>query len=105
MTTETYLPQIITIYTKTCTQAYMASCELGTGYSLTPWGNDTIHYTGYDDGGVEYILPPEYELCEMEWGSFEIFRRADGTHCHFFTENNRPAIINADGNTIILSMA
>lgn len=28
--------------------------EEGKYFSLTPWGNNTLHMKGYDDGGVEY---------------------------------------------------
>ena len=39
----------VKLYQVTVTKSYMMD-EQGTGFSLKPWGDNTIHYEGYDDG-------------------------------------------------------
>ena len=41
--------------------------------SLSPWGANTIHYDGWDDGGKEYILPDGYEVTNDMVGSPQIW--------------------------------
>lgn len=55
----------VMIYKVTCTKAYFASQEIGEGFSLTPFGQNTPHYEGYDDGGKLYVLPDGYEVSEF----------------------------------------
>lgn len=61
-----------TIYKITCTKAYMMA-EQGTRYSLQPWGCNTPHYNGTDDGGSEYVLPSGYHAAETTCGETMIF--------------------------------
>jgi len=62
----------IIIYEITCTYSYMMD-EQGICYSLEPWGSNTKHYKGYDDGGQEYILPDGYRLAYNKYGERKIF--------------------------------
>lgn len=64
----------VKLYKITCTKAFVASAELGSGFSLTPWGNDTEYYEGYDDGGKDYILPDGYEVAKSNGGTMEIYK-------------------------------
>jgi len=47
----------IKAYRVTCTEAYMMD-EQGTGYSFSPWGQDTDRYKGYDEE-VEVLIPDD----------------------------------------------
>jgi hypothetical protein len=82
----------IKIYEVTVDEAYMMS-EKGTCFSLAPWGDNTIHYKGTDDGGQDYIIPDEYEVLTSNGGTLEFYRKDDRNHCPFTTENGRPAIV------------
>ena len=62
----------VTIYKVTCTKAYQIS-EQGTGYSLNPWGSNTAHYEGHDDGGKLYGLPEGYTVAESRGGTDELY--------------------------------
>lgn len=62
----------VKIYQITRTKTYMMG-EQGTGYSLHPWGNDSDHYEGCDDGGVDYIIPEGYHVAEDMTGSLHIY--------------------------------
>ena len=84
--------QTVTLYKVTTTKAYMMS-ELGSGYSLKPWGNDTTYYEGYDDGGRQYVLPDDYYLGETKYGEPMIYRRDDENYIIITTVNGRPALI------------
>jgi len=53
--------KIVKIYKVTCTNAYRLE-EQQTGYQLTPWGEDTLYYQGFDDGGVNYRIPSGYTV-------------------------------------------
>ena len=80
----------VTIYEITCTSGYQM-CETGTGYSLEPWGNNTVIYEGCDDGGEEYILPEGYHLGSGEMGELAIC----DSHGHdriLINDNGHPAI-------------
>lgn len=62
------------IYHNTCTKAYMMS-EQGSGFSLRPFGNNTEYYEGFDDGGVDYVLPNGFAIAESCCpGTFEIYQ-------------------------------
>ena len=69
----------VKLYQITVTKSYMMD-EQGTGFSLKPWGDNTIHYEGYDDGGKEYQLPEGYELSETTMGELAIFDNK-GEYC------------------------
>jgi hypothetical protein len=92
MTTAT--ATTVTIYSVTCTKAYQMA-EQGTGFSLRPWGGDTAHYEGTDDGGREYLLPEGHELAECNGGTVEIYD-ADGRHCPLGSSYGRPALVTGD---------
>jgi len=97
---------IIRVYKVTVTHAYMIS-ETGTRYSLTPWGDDTEVYKGYDDGGMDYLLPDDYELLECKGGGLEIYRKDTGEHVLFESWNGRPALVDMTlkGKHLILKKA
>lgn len=94
----------VTIYKNTCTKAFMMS-EQGTGFSLSPWGEDTAEYEGYDDGGQEYLLPEGFTVAESKGGTMEIYDEK-GKHCTLFkAKNGGPAIIAGDGREVWLKKA
>jgi len=75
--------------------------ELGTGYSLQPWGDNTSIYSGTDDGGCEYILPDGFEIAMSDYDTVEIYDSA-GNHC--VLSNNKwgkPIIVTRDFCTIL----
>lgn len=53
----------VTIYKITIDQAYMMS-EQGEGFGLRGWSGDDGYYSGWDDGGKEYVLPKGYHVAE-----------------------------------------
>ena len=87
----------VTIFKITVTKAYVASMELGSHFSLSPWGSDTDHYEGYDDGGKQYALPEGFSVAESNSGSFE-FYGPDGDHYAMATVGNHPMITNGHQN-------
>lgn len=89
------MPNIVTIYSVTCTRAYIASMELGTRYSLTPWGADTDDYEGHDDGGQDYLLPDGYELAETQYGEPMIYR-GDKACSIVRHSSGRPQLVTSD---------
>ena len=91
----------VKIYKITREQTYMAD-EQGEGYSLEQWGNDTLYYKGYDDGGKEYQLPEGYEVAKTVSGDLAIYD-ASGNYCDLFTQNGKPAIVTPSGNIIELA--
>ena len=95
---------LVTIYNITRYQAYMAD-ECGSGYTLTPWGKDTLYYKGDDDGGRQYHLPDGYEVTNTDFGDPAIYDK-DGKYCTLITtKDDCPAIVDKDGNTIRLVRA
>jgi len=64
----------VKLYKISRTDVYIASLELGLGYSLKPWGSNTLHYQGYDDGGKNYVLPEGYEISKLSVSGFGIFK-------------------------------
>ena len=85
--------QTVTIYKVTITKAYVASMELGTHFSLAPWGNNTAHYEGYDNGGKAYELPQGFNIAESNGETLE-FYGPDGDHYALATVGNHPMITN-----------
>ena len=85
----------IKIYKVTNTEAYMMS-EIGSGYSLYPYGKQTRYYKGYDDGGVDYIIPDGYTV---EEGNDERLHFYDdkGNFCELVSRFSKPAIVTDDG--------
>ena len=94
----------VKIYKRTCTKGYMMD-EQGETYSLTPWGDDTPYYTGYDDGGEDYILPDNYELGETTSGEKAIFG-PDGAYCDIYMHSSGlPQLISALRNAPVLKLS
>lgn len=85
----------VKIYTLSCYQGYSIG-EEGESFSLTPWGNDTVSYKGYDDGGVGYILPDGFHLGYTVSNELLIWD-ADDDYCMLVNHNSNPAIITKDG--------
>ena len=85
----------VKLYQITVTKSYMMD-EQGTGFSLKPWGDNTIHYEGYDDGGKEYQLPEGYELSETTFGEVAIFD-SKGEYCKIVTVGNKPELVSGLG--------
>lgn len=93
----------VTLYKVTCENGYMMN-EQGTNFSLTPWGNDTAHYQGYDDGGKEYFLPDGYDLAETKDGSKEIFH--GDIACQIIVHSSgRPQLISNSKSMPVLDLA
>jgi len=81
----------VKIYKVNCSKAFMASLELGTRYSLEPWGKNTPYYEGEDDGGREYLLPEGFEVTnQKDNGPLAIYH--EGEYCPLVTTPQGPAI-------------
>ena len=94
----------VTLYKVTITKAYIASMELGSHFSLSPWGMDTAEYGGYDDGGKEYEMPNDFCVAESNGGSLE-FYGPDGIHFALATVGNHPMITNGHQNIHLKTIA
>lgn len=94
----------IILYRVTCTKAFVASVEIGSGYRVYPWGDDTSYYEGYDDGGHKYELPAGYCAGETQSGELGIFG-PDNVMCHILGTANGPAIVGDYGDLITLRRA
>lgn len=81
----------VKIYEVTCYQSFMIS-EQGTGFSLQPWGKDTIEYKGYDDDGTMYILPEGCRVSNIYGGGQGIFDQND-KYCQLLNIDDVPAIL------------
>jgi hypothetical protein len=90
---------LVKIYKITCTRAFMAN-EQGTGYSLTPWGRNTPHYQGSDDGGREYVLPSSFVVGETKYTEKMIYQ--GDIACPLFKKYDQPAIVGKNGAEYIL---
>lgn len=94
----------ITIYRITRTRAYAMS-EQGTGYSLRPWSGNTEYYEGYDDGGMEYVLPEGYCVAMSQGGTEEIYDRR-GKCCAIHEHNSgRPQLVSSSPEMPVLEFA
>lgn len=95
----------VKIYKGTVTKAHMASMELGSGFGLTPWGEDTPEYEGYDDGGRDYILPDGYEIAKTKYGEIAIYHGEN--YCDILINSSgRPQLVSVDTNKMpILDLA
>ena len=91
---------IIKVYKTTCTSAYMA-CEQGEGYSLSPWGDNTDYYQGYDDGGQDYILPDGYKLAETKSAELMIFDQAGNSAQIAMNDAGCPELMTFSGNILL----
>jgi len=97
--------QKIKIYKINVDQAYVASSEQGTHYSLRPWGKNTPYYQGDDDGGRDYVLPPGYELSTTQYGEPAIYD-STGAYCDIVVHNSgRPQLSTAGKEMPVLSLA
>lgn len=93
----------VKIYNVTITQAYMMS-EQGTGFSLNPWGKNTMYYSGYDDGGKDYILPDGYELAESNSGEMHIYN-AEGEYCTLVNKFDCPILMTSNEEIMLKKLA
>ena len=59
-------------YQITCTEAY-SIWEQGTGYSLSPWGNDTPYYKGYGEE-IDIELAEGCEVAESQSGEALVYQ-------------------------------
>ena len=80
----------VTIYEITCTRGFQM-CETGVGYSLEPWGDNTVIYEGCDDGGEQYALPEGYALARDGMGDLVICD-SHGRDGILINDNGHPAI-------------
>lgn len=80
----------VTIYQVTCDKGYYIG-ETGTGWSLRGWGGNTDCYSGWDDGGCDYLLPEGFSAGEDKMGL-----------PHIYTDDNYPVpIIGTHAPTLI----
>lgn len=94
----------VTIYKVECTKAYQMS-EQGAGYSLTPWGNNTDHYEGHNDGGRLYTFPEGYAVAECNGGTEEIYDEK-GQHCSIVTHSSgRPELVSLTRSVVLKAVA
>lgn len=92
----------VTIYKVECTKAYQMT-EQGTGYSLSPWGNDTEYYEGHDDGGRLYTLPEGYTVAQCNGGTEEIYDE-QGKHCSIVMHKSGLPELVSSTRTVVLKM-
>lgn len=93
----------IKIYKIETTETFMAD-EMGTSFSLEPWGTDTSYYRGGDDGGIEYVLPEGFEVAEDQCGEECIYK--GDTHCSLCAnKHGNPMIVDNNGVEIWLKKA
>ena len=92
----------VKIYKITQTESYMMM-EQGTGYSLNPYGKETRYYKGYDDGGIDYIIPDSFTV---ETGNDEQlhFYDSNGNYCELVSRYGKPALV-ADDDYVFLKSA
>lgn len=95
------MSNLIKIYQVTCTKGFIASIETGTGFSLKPWEGDNIDYEGYDNGGLDYILPDGYNTGFDDCGQPHIYDSKDN-YCELVSVNGNPAIVTGDPLPMIL---
>jgi hypothetical protein len=94
----------VTIYMSECTKAYQMSEQHGPAASLRPWGANTSHYEGSDDGGAQYVLPNGFSVDELNSGEQAIFKGDD--HYALGTIQGKPALIGGRKyEPIILNLA
>jgi hypothetical protein len=92
----------VKLYKTTITKAIHMS-DQGSGYSLTPFGDDTAMIQGYDDGGRDYILPDYLDLSETVGGEPAIY--FGERHCPIVSLFGKPQVITGTPNCPILSEA
>jgi hypothetical protein len=79
--------------------------EQGTGYSLQPWGNNTDHYQGHDDGGKDYTLPEGYTIAQSNGGTVEIYDE-QGNHCEIITHTSGlPELVSVTRSVVLKLVA
>lgn len=94
----------VTIYFAECTKAYQMVEQHGPSASLRPWGDNTEHYEGADDGGAQYVLPDGFSVDELKSGEEAIFNGND--HYALATIQGQPALIgDSKYEPIILNLA
>jgi hypothetical protein len=93
----------VKIYEITQYEAYRAD-ETGTGYSLHPYGDSTRYYKGYDDGGVDYIIPDGFTV---EFGNDEQLHFYDnkGKYCELVSRYGKPTIATGSEYIVLKSAA
>ena len=92
----------IKLYKITITKAYMMS-EQGEKFSLEPWSGNNVDYSGYDDGGNDYLLPDDYEVLECKGGMLEIYRKDDQSHVPLTRLGPTPVLVDVKkGKDLIL---
>ena len=64
----------INAYRSTITKAYSIS-EIGSGYSLTPWGHNTPYYEGYSE---PVIIETGLRLAESNSGAVYLYGATGG---------------------------
>jgi hypothetical protein len=95
----------VKIYKVTCTKAVMMD-EQGSGFSLYPWGNNTDRYEGYDDGGLEYVLPDGFHLGTGGDGSKYIYPDGEDMPASMVTHSSgRPQLITVRHGCPVLQQA
>lgn len=89
----------VTIFKINCYESYQVD-ECGISYSLYPWGINTDHYKGTDDGGIKYHLPDGYHVAECEAGSKEIYTQS-GDHCQIIAHSSGEPQLVSKSNSIM----
>lgn len=89
----------VTLYKITITRSIMMS-DLGCGYSLRPWGNNTDMIEGHDDGGEQYVLPQGFEVSSTIGGEVAVFRGSQ--HCPLVCHpSGRPQIVSHPDSPVL----
>jgi len=85
---------MITLYYNRQDKAYMMD-EIGAGWSLEPYGDDTDYYSGETEEEAEFILPDGYRLGESKYGETMIF--CGDTYCPIITDRHgNPRLCTSD---------
>lgn len=94
----------VILYAIECTKAHQ-KYEQGRGFSLSPWGCNTEHYEGNDDGGHSYLLPEGYSVATVASGESAIFD-PDGNHCEILRHSSdRPQLASISNSMPVLRRA
>jgi len=91
----------ITLYRNAQRAAYRAD-EVGEGWSLEPYGDDTEYYSGETVEEEEFVLPEGHRLGETIYGEPAIYRGDD--HCPLVTMQGTPCLCSG-GRTLALARA
>jgi len=94
----------VTIYENECTKGYSIH-DVGSGFSLRPWGQNTEYFEGFYDGGKKYELPSGYIVGMSNGGTEEIYDKERNCCGIFRHSSGRPQLFGAGSRCPVLELA